>query len=81
MKQIEIQHNNLIIEQNNLTAVYDKRASNLESWQFLRKQAEEINSLTIKYEDVAEKFNQAEQDLLSYRVLEKQQAAAFLQKI
>jgi len=80
LKQVEIQHNKLLIEQNNLTAAYDKSASNLASWRFLRNQAAEIKSLTIQYEDVAEKFKQAELDLTSYRALEKQQAAAFLAK-
>ncbi|NLJ70897.1 MAG: SMC family ATPase [Clostridiaceae bacterium] len=80
LKQVEIQHNNLLIEQNKLIADYEKRASDLESWRFLRKQAAEINSLTIQYESIAEKFRQAELDLASYRDLEKQQAAAFLAK-
>ncbi|MGB4609481.1 MAG: SMC family ATPase [Saccharofermentanales bacterium] len=80
LKQVEFDNNKLVIEQNNLNTIYDKQANNLESWQFLRNQAAEINSLTIQYEDVAEKLEQAELELTSYRVSEKQQTAAFLAK-
>ena len=80
LKLLEIQHNKLLIEQNNLAATYDNRANNLESWQFLRNQMADIESLTIQYEAAAEKLKRAEADLISYRTLEKQQAAAFLAK-
>lgn len=80
LKEIESQNSKLLIEQSNLQAVYDKQTDNLESWQFLRDQLTEIDSLAIQYDNVVEKLKQAEQDFVSYSALEKQQVAAFLAK-